>query len=113
MHLEFGRAASAERLCCPAIPAVCKWNDLRALPLLQAGAVRAVLAEAAAAVHPLVHAQRTLGAGAAAAGLFAVGGLLEQEQRRMAVAAEQQRAWEEEQWGEAGAGPSRQVPGGG
>ena len=61
--------------------------------------MRAVLAEAAAAVHPLVHAQRTVGAGAAAAGLFALGGWLEQEKQRMDAAAERQRAWEEQQWG--------------
>ncbi len=65
--------------------------------VLQAGAVRALLAEAAAAAHPLVHAQRSLGAGAAAAGLFALGGLLEQEQQRMDAAAERRREWEEGQ----------------
>lgn len=72
--------------------------------------MRSALAEAAAAVHPLVHAQRTVGAGAAAAGLFALGGYLEQERQRQEQAAERQRAWAEEQWGDGG---SRQAPGGG
>lgn len=72
-------------------------------PLLsQAGAVRALLAEAAATVHPLVHAQRTVGAGAAAAGLFALGGYLDQEKQRQEQAAERQRVWAEEQWGGGG-----------
>lgn len=47
-----------------------------------AGAVRSLLAEAALAMHPAVHAQRSLVAGLAAAGLFALGGALEEEQRR-------------------------------
>jgi len=33
-------------------------------------------------MHPLVHAQRSLAAGLAAAGVFALGGYVEQEQQR-------------------------------
>lgn len=57
-----------------------------------AGAVRSLLAEAALAMHPLLHAQRSLAAGLAAAGLFALGGALEEEQQRQRGQAE---AWRE------------------
>ena len=59
--------------------------------------MRALLHEAAAAVHPLVHAQRATAAGAAAAGLFTLGGYLgEQEQQRQRA----RQRWEEEAgWG--------------
>lgn len=50
--------------------------------MLQAGAVRTLLAEAAHTMHPLIHAQRAAGAGFAAAGVFALGGYLEREQER-------------------------------
>lgn len=60
-----------------------------------AGAVRTALCETAASLRPLLHVQRSAAHGAAAAGLFALGGWLEQEQQR-----EQQRAAARQQWSE-------------
>ncbi|KAL4421465.1 hypothetical protein ABPG75_010756 [Micractinium tetrahymenae] len=61
----------------------------RSVTTAPAGAVRSVLAEAALTMHPWIHAQRSLAAGLAAAGLFALGGALEEEQRRQRGQAEQ------------------------
>ncbi len=53
--------------------------------------MRSLLAEAALALHPLLHVQRSLAAGLAAAGLFALGGALEEERGRQQGRAEEWR----------------------
>lgn len=58
-----------------------------------AGAVRTLLSEAALAMHPVVHAQRSVAAGLAAAGVFGLGGWLEQEEDRQK---QQRQQWEQQ-----------------
>ncbi|EFN54648.1 expressed protein [Chlorella variabilis] len=66
---------------------------IRAVTTAPAGAVRTLLSEAALAMHPVVHAQRSVAAGLAAAGVFGLGGWLEQEEDRQK---QQRQQWEQQ-----------------